>query len=244
MDQNEFDVMYRVEDTLWWYRGMQTITRELIERHCPRRAGLHILDAGCGTGAGMGWLADYGCVTGIDFSARALAFARQRGHARMAQASIVQLPFPSATFDLVTSFDVILMLSVAECQAALHEFARILKPGGIAIVRVAAYDWLRGSHDVHWDVQHRYTAGELRVMLAKTGLNIAQISYANMWLFPIAAAKRMSERILPVKAESDSAIDPGALNGVLTRVLSSEAVLMRWMNLPFGLSVMAVARKN
>ena len=111
-------------------------------------------------------------------------------------------------------------------------------------MRVAAYDWLRGSHDVHWDVQHRYTAGELRVMLAKTGLNIAQISYANMWLFPIAAAKRMSERILPVKAESDSAIDPGALNGVLTRVLSSEAVLMRWMNLPFGLSVMAVARKN
>ena len=56
MDQNEFDVMYRVEEKLWWYRGMRRISRMLIERYSTSRTGLRILDAGCGTGAGLGWL--------------------------------------------------------------------------------------------------------------------------------------------------------------------------------------------
>ena len=244
MDPNEFDVMYRVEDTLWWYRGMQHITRSLIQRHYAHGAALRILDTGCGTGAGMRWLADYGCVTGIDFSARALAYTRLRGLPRSAQASIVHLPFPDEHFDLLTSFDVVLMLSIEDCQRALHEFARVLRPGGRVIVRVAAYDWLRGTHDTHWDVQHRYTTNELQTLLSRAGFVVEQASYANMWLFPIAAAKRLAERVLPIPAESDSAIDPGPFNALLTRVLASEARLMRWMNLPFGLSVMALAQKK
>lgn len=245
MDQNEFDVMYRVEDTLWWYRGMQHITRALISRYIgPTVTKLHILDAGCGTGAGITWLSEYGEVSGLDFSALALAFCQQRGLRRIARASIVQVPFPTAMFDLLTSFDVILMLSLADCQRALHEFARVLRPGGTAIIRVAAYDWLRGSHDAHWDVQHRYTTNELSRMLAQAGFQVDLATYANMWLFPIAAAKRLSERILPIKTESDSAINLGRLNRLFTRVLSSEATLMGWGKLPFGLSVMAVARKR
>ncbi len=244
MDQNEFDVMYRVEETLWWYRGMQRITRELIERYRPPGTALRILDAGCGTGAGLNWLADYGSVSGIDFSARALAFSQRRGHDHIAQASIVELPFPDAYFDVLASFDVILMLSMMDCQTAMHEFARVLKPGGMAIIRVAAYDWLRGTHDVHWDVQHRYTTHELRILLQRAGLEVKRASYANMWLFPIAAVKRLAEKIVPIHVESDVAIDPGPLNSVLTGILSSEAALLRWMNLPFGLSVMAVAHKG
>ena len=98
-------------------------------------------------------------------------------------------------------------------------------------------------HDKHWDVQHRYTTGELRRMLTQAGCKIEQASYANMWLFPIAAIKRLLERFLPIKTESDSAINLGPFNNLFAWILSSEAILMRRMNLPFGLSVTAMARK-
>ena len=125
--------MYRVEDEHWWYRGMASITRTMLARWYGASSSLRILDAGCGTGSAMtALLPAYGCVTGVDIHPLALQFCRKRGISRIACASILDLPFGSAEFDLVTSFDVLYEKAVDSDLAALREFARVLVPNGAA----------------------------------------------------------------------------------------------------------------
>lgn len=242
MQFEEYRLMYEVEDRLWWYRGMEAITRAVIERFYPRGDGLRILDAGCGTGAVMGYLADYGTVVGMDYSPDALHFCQCRGRAQLARGSADALPFADASFDLVTSFDVLCVHTVNDVQA-LREFRRVLVPGGRMILRLPACDWLRGAHDRAVDIARRYTAAGLRARIESAGLVTEHISYANMWLFPVACLKRLIEPLLPAQHGSDLNLDPGLFNEPLRVILSSEAPLVAQVGLPFGLTVVAVGRR-
>lgn len=244
MNHEEYATMYRVEDTHWWYLGMERITCALLDQAVGRGHSLRILDAGCGTGAVMKYLAPYGCVTGFDFSAEALRFSRQRGHTQLAQASVVNLPFEDNTFDLIVSFDVICEIGVDDVTA-LREFARVLKPGGRLLLRLPAYDWLRGKHDAAVYIRHRFHRRELARKLRQVTLCPEHLSYANMLLFPLVVVKRFGERLFARgQTGSDLTLDPGPLNGVLRGVLSAEAPLIRSIGLPFGLTVVTLARKD
>ncbi len=239
----EYAVMYRVEDSHWWYRGMESITRQFIEQRHSRGDHLRILDAGCGTGAAMGYLSDYGAVVGMDYSAEALRFCRLRKRERLGQASVMRLPCRNEIFDLVASFDVICQFGVTDDLLALREFARVLVPGGRLVLRVPAAKWLRGQHDTAADVEKRYSAHEVEEKLHAAGLEPEHISHANMFLFPIAVAKRLAERIIPPQPGSDLTLGMGPLNGLLRIVLAAEAPLVARCGLPFGLTVVALARK-
>jgi len=238
--------MYGVEDHHWWYRGMESITRAILHRWYAPGAGLSILDAGCGTGAAMSsYLADYGTVTGLDFSAIALSFCKRRNIERLAQASVMNIPFASGSFDLLTSFDVLYERGVLDDAASLNEFARVLVKGGRALLRLPAYDWLRGQHDIGIHTARRYTAGEVKTLLRKTGFAVAHISYANTLMFPAALAKRTVERIWPPSVDqSDLTMNAGFFNTLLKNVLSLEAPMVSHIDLPFGLSVIAVGEKQ
>ncbi len=245
MNLEEYAVMYQVEDNHWWYRGMARITRALLDRRYARGASLRILDAGCGTGAVMtSYLADYGQVTGFDFAAAALHFCQKRGAQRLARASIVELPFSDASFDLAVSFDVLCEQAVRDDGVALRDLYRVLAPGGRLVLRLPAYDWLRGQHDRAVHIRHRYTRRELATRLQAAGFEVEQLSYANMFLFPVAVAKRLGERLWPPKTSgSDLTLGVGSLNGVLQAILSAEAPLIARVGLPFGLTAVAVARR-
>jgi SAM-dependent methyltransferase len=241
--REEYAVMYRVEDSHWWYRGMESITRQVIEQRYSRGGRRLILDAGCGTGAAMGYLSDYGIVVGVDYSAEALRFCRMRKRQRLGQASVMRLPYCDEVFDLVASFDVICQFGVTDDELALSEFARVLVPGGWLILRVPGAKWLRGQHDTAADVEKRYDVRELERKLSAAGLQPEHISHANIFLFPIAAAKRLSERIIPPPPNSDLTLGMGPFNGLLSAVLSLEAPLIARHRLPFGLTIVALARK-
>jgi ubiquinone/menaquinone biosynthesis C-methylase UbiE len=243
MNAEEYLVMYRVEDSHWWYLGMEAITRQVIERHYPRGSKLRILDAGCGTGAVMGYLADYGTVTGLDYSSEALRFCRERKRERLAQASVMFLPYPDATFDLVASFDVICVSGVSDDTLALREFVRVLVPGGRAILRLPGTPWLHGQHDVAVDIRQRYTAREVDAKVRAVGLEAEQVTYANTFLFPLAVVKRISERLFPPQNGSDLTLGMGLFNGLLRVALAAEAPPVTRYGLPFGLTVVALARK-
>jgi len=243
VDIKEYQVMYRVEDHHWWYVGMEAITRKCLERYYPRGSHLRILDAGCGTGAVMGYLADYGTVTGIDYSAEALRFCQIRRRERLAQASVVSLPYRDAMFDLVASFDVIDELGVSEAAMALREFVRVLTPGGRVILRLPGTPWLHGQHDIAVDVQQRYTTRQVEGKLCTAGFQPEHVTYANTLLFPLAVVKRFSERFFPPQNGSDLTLGMGPFDGFLRVVLSSEAPRVARSGFPFGLTVVALARK-
>jgi len=243
VDPEEYDIMYRAELSHWWYQGMAAITRSVLESFYTPGSGLRILDAGCGTGAGLFFLSQYGSVTGLDISAHAIRFCAERGCRQVARASVMSLPFRDKTFDLVTSFDILYFKGIHD-ESALQEAARVLRLDGRFLIRVPAFDWLRGTHDARVSTGHRYTARELAQKLVKAGFVVEFMSYANMILFPLALLKRISERWLAPQKGSDVAVNVGVFSGILRKCLTLESKLIRHRPFPFGLSVVAMAKKT
>src|SRR5581483_9531540 len=179
-------------------------------------------------------LAEFGVVTGVDFSPEALEFARTRGLQRLVRGSIERLPFASNTFDLVTSFDVLYHRSVGDERQAMAEFYRVLRPGGLALVRDPAFDWLRGAHDVGIHTVRRFTTKQLSERMSGAGFHVLFTSYGNVLLFPLALAKRAVDRFIPSPADLD--IPPRPINRLFETALSLEAPFAGRIRFPVGLS--------
>jgi SAM-dependent methyltransferase len=243
MELEQYELMFRQEERHWWYLGMRRIAEELLERffqHDSPRPD--VLDAGCGSGGTTAWLGRWGRVSGIDLEPSALALAQERGLRRLLRGSVERLPFADSRFDLVTCFDVLYHLRVGDDRAALAEIRRVLRPGGLVLVRVPAHNWLRGAHDEAVHTRHRYDRPELVRKLRAAGFLIERASYANCLLFPLAPAKRFIERRSSAGC-TDLWQPPGLLNSLLGGLLGLEAIPVARFGLPWGLSVVAVGRK-
>jgi SAM-dependent methyltransferase len=250
MKPQDYEYLYQLEEHFWWFAGMREITASLLNPILSRDADMRILDAGCGTGGMLSFLQRYSGnrdVTGIDFSPTALQFCRQRGQTKLARGSIAELPFTDSTFDLVASFDVLQHVFAQGDLQAIAEFQRVLRPGGIAFVRVAAYQWLRSGHDDAIAVQRRYTLPQLSAAMRDAGFRIRRATYANTLLFPVAAVKRLL--FSPAgSAHPESEVKPwpkglGWVNGLLTLPLKIEAQALKGINLPFGVSAICIGEK-
>jgi SAM-dependent methyltransferase len=246
MNREEYARMYEAEERQWWYAGMRALSFALLERHWPPAsaggAAPRILDAGCGTGNNLRHFADRGRPVGVDLSDEALRFCRERGVAA-AGGSLMALPFADETFDCVTSFDVIYHRWVTDDAAAVREMARVLRKGGLMLVRVPALQALWGAHDEAVHSRHRYTARELRVLLEGQGLALVRLTYGNSLLFPLVAARRTLDR-LTGRHGSDVGFLPAPLEWAFRNVLRGEAALVRRVSLPLGTSLFALARKE
>ncbi len=248
MEREQYDLMFAQEERHWWYVGMRRISAALLQRYPPRVDGqdgrlLDILDAGCGSGGMTRYLERFGHVTGMDLSPDALRLARQRELPRLVRSSIGALPFLDGTFDVVTSFDVLYHLNVDNDGAALADIHRVLRPGGIALIRLPAFDWIRGAHDEVVHTRHRYTRDELSEKLEAAGFRLEHATYANFLLFPLAPAKRYFEHRKLSHEDTDLWLPPAPINRILADLLSLEALPARGMGLPWGLSVFAVGRR-
>jgi SAM-dependent methyltransferase len=242
-----YDELHALEENHWWYRGMRRIVFTLLDQCYARDGSLDILDAGCGAGGNLVHLEPFGRVTGFDYSPLAVGYAATRRPDRLARASVTDLPYADASFDLVTSFDVIVCAEVHSDDDALSEFARVLRPGGRLLLRVAALLALRGPHDTVVHGVRRYTAPQLRVKLVEAGLEPERLTYANSLLMPAVFAQRQLQNVavrLGREPTSDVSEVGEPLNSILTGVLDLEA---RWLargSFPLGVSLIAVARKD
>ena len=178
----EYQRMYEAEERQWWYAGMRALSLALLAGPLTglARSGRTplILDAGCGTGNNLRHLARYGRAVGVDISEQALLFCRSRGVAA-ARAELLALPFPDGRFDCVTSLDVIYHRWVPDDAAAVREMARVLRPGGLLLLRVPALRALWGAHDEAVHSRHRYRRSEVRRLLEGAGLSVLRATYAN-----------------------------------------------------------------
>jgi SAM-dependent methyltransferase len=241
----EYQRMYEAEERQWWYAGMRALSLALLAGPLLERARtsgpVTILDAGCGTGNNLRHLARYGRALGVDLSEEAVAFCRARGVAA-ARAELLSLPFPDACFDCVTSLDVIYHRWVEDDAAAVREMARVLRPGGLLLLRVPALRILWGAHDEAVQSRHRYRRGEVRRLLEGAGLAVQRATYANTVLLPLVAARRGLDR-LTGREGSDVGLLPPPLEWAFRAVLMAEARFVRRFSFPIGTSVFALARK-
>lgn len=242
MKKEEYKRIFEQEENYWWYLGMRKISEVLLDS-VIKSPSLKILDAGCGTGGMMFFLKKFGNVSGIDISPEALKYCQKRGLKQIKESSIEKILFNDEKFDLVTSFDVLYHQWVKNDFLVIREFYRVLKPGGYLLMRVPAYNWLRGKHDEVIKTRHRYTKNELVQKVRLSGFKILRSTYANTILFPIALLKRSSERFLPEGKTSDIKPLPKIINTLFTKILYFEGRIMAKFSLPFGLSLFVLAQK-
>ncbi|HEV8203501.1 MAG TPA: methyltransferase domain-containing protein [Pyrinomonadaceae bacterium] len=242
MKEHTYPIMFRVEQAHWWYTGRRKILAGFVEAICrevtDRRP--RILDVGCGTGANLLMLAEYGDAEGVDISEDALAFCRERGLDKVRLGAGEQLPYDDGTFDLVTALDVVEHMD--DDLAGLREMRRVLRPGGRVLLFVPTFMFLWGLQDDVSNHRRRYRLPELRRVLEQAGFEIERTTYANITFFLPILVMRQLMRLTGVKAESENNINVSALNGVLGSVFGAESWLLRVMNLPFGVSGLCVAR--
>ena len=235
--------MFAVEDRHWWYVGVRREVESWLDRLQRRRSGrLRILDAGCGTGGLLANLRSDAWKVGVEISTEGIRLARSRGIA-LVRGSVSALPFADASFDAVVSIDVLCHSGVEERQA-VEEAARILRPGGMLLAQVPAFEFLRGGHDAAVWTKRRYRRGEVARLLSGAGLALRRSAYRNTLLFPLAAVVRLvgrRRRIPREHARSDVRPVPRVVNAILSGVMAVERRFRG--GFPFGLSVFSVAEK-
>jgi SAM-dependent methyltransferase len=237
----------RAEERHFWFRGFRAFVVPLVRRALRGVAHPQILDCGCGTGATLELLARFGDAYGFDLSATGLQFGREAGRTRLALASIASAPFPDEAFDLVTSFDVLVTLPAAEERAAAREMFRMTRPGGYVLVNVAALSTLRGDHSVLSHERRRYNRGTLGSLLTGAGLVPVRMTYTNTTLTPPLYLLRAFQRWRGLRPEAEAqreiTVPPAPLNGVLTAILVTESLWIRRVDMPFGSSLLCLARR-
>ncbi len=244
MQQHTYSIMYRVEGTHWWFVGRRRILslflneiRRRLKTERPR-----ILDVGCGTGANLELLSSFGEAEGVDVSPEALEFCRSRGLQNVRQGEAERLPYENDSFDLVTGLDVVEHLD--DDLAGLRELHRVLKPNGRALVFVPAFMFLWGVQDDVSNHRRRYTLHQIKETLTNAGFTIERSTYANITFFAPILLGRLLMRATGLRPESENNINAGFLNGFLASILGAERFVLRYLDLPLGVSAICVARKD
>lgn len=235
----------QAEATHFWFHGFRGYVVPAIRSIAAGRRDLHILDCGCGTGYNLRHVLEpYGRTFGFDFNPDSMRRARAAGRP-LVRADIQRIPFKSNTFDLATSFDVV--QSVPDDRAALREMARVLKPGGSVVLNVTALDLLRGDHSDVWGELRRYTRETAAILVQNAGLEPSRISYLFGSLVPLMLAVRKAQAMRrsyrAPSGDEDLMVPSAPVNRVLTALVRAEVALASRVTMPFGSSLLIVARK-
>lgn len=250
MNTNEYDKMYDMEVTHWWCVGKRRIIQDSITvlstcRHTQRGLTANhrkILDIGCGTGITQEAFKSYGWVVGVDNSEHALRFCKLRGQFRLIQVDVEEhLPFKQDTFDTIFAFDVLEHLN--NDANVINELYRICKKGSYVVITVPAYQFMWSKHDESLHHKRRYSKEALKKAVQDAGFTLKKLSYFNTILFPLILAFRISH-IFRKEVESDFYMPiPSFINWILLSLFSIEKYFLRKINLPFGLSLLCIAKK-
>jgi len=244
MEEHTYPIMYQIEGRHWWFAGRRNIIASFLSALFAGREGAKpsILDVGCGTGANLELLDQYGVAEGVDVSSDALEFCRQRGLVRVRQGAAEKLPYENNTFDLVTGLDVVEHLD--DDLAGLREMHRVLKPGGHILLFVPAFMFLWGVQDDISNHRRRYTLRELKERVCEAGFEVERATYANITFFTPILLGRILMRITGLRPASENNLTIGALNKPLGMLLGAERFWLRNLNLPFGVSAICVAHRR
>jgi SAM-dependent methyltransferase len=238
----------RAEARHFWFRGFKHFITPLLSDAVGGRKDVRLLDCGCGTGANLEHLARFGRAFGFDLTESGLRLGLEAGRSRLARATVGAIPFPDGAFDVVTSFDVLYSLPDEVERAAAAEMYRVLRPRGALLVNVAALEILRGDHSVLGREVRRYDKARLARLLQGAGFVIERLTYTNATLFPPLLAMRTFQRwrgLRPEGASSngDFTVPPEPLNSLVAGALRLEAGLVRYVDMPFGSSLLCLARR-
>jgi len=245
MDPSLYPRMAEVEDAHWWFAARRAIVGHILEQ-LGLPADAAILEPGCGTGGNFPMLARRGRLFALDADESALGFAASRGLGQVARGSLPEeIPFGDERFDLVVMTDVLEHLD--DEAGSLRALRARMRPGGWLLMTVPAMAWLWSDHDVTHHHRRRYRASDLQSLVSACGFGVNYLSYYNFLLFPMIAGTRILQRLRPgdrsgANGRHDLSMPRAAINALLLRIFASERYLIGAARIPFGVSLIVLAR--
>lgn len=252
-DNTLLPLLYAIDSTYGWGKGMRAVTASILTDLLPAKE--RILEIGCGSGIQLRQVSSrkpQALAVGTDLHPLALAHAQnQRTYTpRSVSSSLVQfvqsdlhhLPFTDDEFDFVVALDVFDQIGV-QLRQALNESRRVLQPGGHLLVRVSAYAWLMGEHDRAFHTAQRYNRRALAPILVEAGFTIMRSTYANALFAPPVIGLRLVQRWAHLP-HREQLYTNSLSNRLLAAALQWEAIWLRSHNLPAGISLYLLARKE
>ena len=241
MNPEAYLEMAQVEGEHWWFRGRRTIIESLIKKmSLPSSARL--MEVGCGTGGNLRLLSRFGEVSAFDMNETACAFARTQCPAATIRQGHCPDNIPYSKDD---RFDLICLLDVLEHltndAAALIALHSRLAPLGRILLTVPAYPMLWSTHDEILHHHRRYRIKQLQRLLTDAGFRIERLSHFNTLLFPLAALSRIPARLFNASV-AGTTVPVKMLNAALYKIFAAERTLLSLMDLPYGVSLVAVVR--
>ena len=242
MDSQVYKEHIEQEETHWWFVSRRNITSSLLKKlNLPKNA--KILDAGCGAGGNLPLLAEYGEVFGSEMNDEVRNHSISRNIGTIAYGKLPdEIPFKDTKFDLIAMFDV--LEHIEDDRTTLAAITNRLTPNGQLLITIPAFQFLFSEHDIAHHHFRRYSKKEIVQKVKEAGLTIEYINYWNFFLFPIAIMARLTDFLRPKNSRAlGRKTPPYFVNQLLIKLVSSERFLNPKIPLPFGLSLMVVARK-
>jgi SAM-dependent methyltransferase len=247
MNPEEYARLEEVEGTHWFYAGKRRIVFDCLRRLKALRPDGILIDCGAGTGRFVQEAARECTAIAVDDHDESLEMARKRlGPKSVRRGSCTALPFDDASADIVTALDVI--EHVEDDRQAIAEMLRILKPGGVMVITVPAFQALWSDWDVALHHFRRYRRSGLQALLSGAGLEVVRCDYINVLAFPAVWILRKWRTWFPARARgagprAEERIPPAWLNGLLFASFVGLASQMA-ISFPFGVGLLAVARRR
>ena len=241
-NRNPYDVESDVERFHWWFVTRKRLLRSIlaslkITKNCVS------LEVGCGTGANLRTLVAAGLYgIGLDRSTYALTLVRIKEELPLLAGDLNNLPIKTKSVGFVIAMDILEHLE--DDAKGIIESHRVLKEGGILILTVPAFEFLWGIQDIVTGHKRRYSRKQINNKLEAVGFDVLKSSYFNFFLFfPILIARRIIQ-LLRLKIQSENEVNFRVLNFFLKKIFSLEVRLLKYVSLPFGVSILCIARKS
>ena len=197
-------------------------------------------------------LSQFGSVFAVELDNTARKIANDKNitnvqHGKMPD----ELPFEDNMFDVTALFDV--LEHIEDDKKSLELLYDKTKKNGYLILTVPAFPILWSSHDEQHHHKRRYKRTELINKVELAGFNLVYASYYSFWLFPIILSVRLISKLFESFRKSaskenktlDIKTPSKFINGMLTKIFSSEAILLeKRKKLPFGSSIILIAQKQ
>ncbi|MFP4368161.1 MAG: class I SAM-dependent methyltransferase [Candidatus Kapaibacterium sp.] len=244
MQEIVYHTNYELEDNYWWFTARNRIVRSVFEKKCGLPDGATVLDAGCGTGGFAASLLDKYNVICLDTSATALEYCAKRGLNNRFKGTLSDFRANAReSIQAISMLDVI--EHIEDDLSVVKDTYKLLPRGGYLLATVPAYPWMWSKHDEIHMHYRRYKLPQFKDLLKSAGFSITYGSYFNTLLFPAALLKRAVDKLTGAEKKKDEPVElvSKGINKTFDSIFGYESKIIPGISLPFGLSIICVAKK-